>query len=388
MVGYRDVPDKARTEQQSLPGPDGMAHQMSSLLYKARSTSAGADFHDAYTIDFGNVLGIGSFGRVLMGRCKASGRACAVKQISRAEQRHDETDRSFNTRMQALKQEITIMQELEHRNIARFYGHFKDDLYSYIILQLCTGGRVIEFIARTQEYRESDAAFLMHQVFDALGYMHGRKIIHRDVKPDNLLLESWSPIKHNTLKLIDFGLSAHLSGKIRQCCGTPDYMSPQAVDGRYDVEHDMWSCGASLFELLCGYVPFRADTEEGVFEAVKRGNFALASADWRRISDEAKDLVRGLLKMNENERLSARQALEHLWTREMPADKSRGLLQPAIRRFSSRLVPEKRPEAEPAEVNVRSALSEVTSWVNSLLPNSNLWQSSENPSKSNKYAWI
>merc|ERR1719235_1358181 len=117
--------------------------------------------------------------------------------------------------------------------------------------------------------------------------MHKRGIVHRDVKPDNMLLESRRPIKDNTLKIVDFGLSVEsLPGRdLRQFCGTPGFMSPQAIDGRYDLQTDIWSCGASMYELLSGQVAFRAETDAGIFAAVRRGNFTFPEADWRRVSE-------------------------------------------------------------------------------------------------------
>lgn len=367
------IPDKAAVESRSLSGPNGHANQMSSWIARAAGATP-SHLYDIYDVDTRTVLGAGSFGKVLMGRNKATGHTCAIKQIAKASRRKHWTQKEQDARERAasLKQEVYIMEKLDHRNIIRLVGKFEDDLNNYLVMQLCVGGKVTDFISQMQDYRESDAAVLMQQVFEAIGYMHKMEIVHRDVKPDNMLLESRNPIKDNTLKIVDFGLSVEsLPGRsLRQFCGTAGFMSPQAIDGRYDLQTDMWSCGASMYELLSGQVPFRAETDAGIFAAVRRGNFTFAEADWRHVSEDAKDLIRSLLKMNPRERFTANRALEHIWIRK---NHGAAPLQRTVSRFSERKARRERPqpEAEASQLpDVRVALSEVTSWVNSFLPQS------------------
>lgn len=377
-------------EGQAEPGLHGLANQMSP--WTKRSTGGPRNIHDVYSVDTNTVLGVGSFGRVLIGRNKVTGETCAIKQIAKYDRRHACEDpdeslrRTTNARAGALRQEVNVMEKLDHPNIIRLCGLYEDDLNNYLVMQLCEGGRVIDFIAHMQEYRESDAAIVMQQVFAAVEYMHKKQIVHRDVKPDNMLLQSWRPLKDNTLKLIDFGLSCVCSpGRdLRHMSGTPAYMSPQAIDGRFDIQTDLWSCGATLYELLCGHVPFRAGTEARVIEAVRRGNFTFAAADWRCVSDNAKNLIRALLKMNPCERPTAEQALEDEWVRHFaPGTHANEPLQRAVNAFCHRSTHRELPSAKASGLtDVRVALSEVSSWVNSFLPQSKVWEA---PSK---VAWF
>lgn len=296
---------------------------------------ASADVHDVYDIDCSSLLGAGSFGQVMLAKRKTRGRGeqsqaaerCAVKQIPKLMGQGAASAK-------AQKQEVLIMRELNHPNVVRLLEDYEDELNYYLAIELCTGGRLSSFVAHQACFTESDAAYLSAQVLSAVRHVHGKGIIHRDIKPDNMLMESWNPIRSNTLKLIDFGLSCKCApGQVvRASVGTAEFVSPQAIDGRYDTQADMWGCGVSMFWLLCGYVPFYGESSNRIFDAVRRGNFTFSSAEWRDITDNAKDLIRLLLKMKPSERWTAEQALQHVWVRE-EAPGSSGVLGRALRNF-------------------------------------------------------
>lgn len=269
--------------------------------------------------------------------------------------------------MKTGKQEIEIMRELCHPHIVQLFADYEDTDHVYLVMEFCKGGRLIDFVAHQSVFTESDAAHLMGQVFSATKYIHDNGIIHRDMKPDNMLLDSWAPIRSNTLKLIDFGLSCRCApGQVvRASVGTPEFVSPQAIDGRYDTQADMWSCGVSMFLLLCGYVPF-SGSQGTIFNAVRRGNFAFATEEWRDISDGAKGLIRALLKMNPHERCTAEQALNHMWV-QAEAPGASGTLHKTLRNFRmhSGRGNYQQPEAT-VFTNVQGVFNEVSQMANKL----------------------
>jgi calcium-dependent protein kinase len=289
-----------------MPGAEGFA------LWLARTTGTKASVHDLYEIDDQHILGAGSFGKVMRGRKKASGQPCAVKVIRRSS-----GNQSARQNSEALNHEISILENVDHPHVVRLIDHFNDNAGTYLVMELCAGGRLTDYIAHMQDFRENDVSFLMQQLLQAIKHLHSHNVIHRDVKLDNMMLESRGPLRENALKLIDFGLSCICAAgsETRLFVGTPDYISPQAIDGCYDSKTDLWSCGVSMYCLLCGYLPFRAATETGVFAAVRRGNFSFAASEWYSVSDDAKALIRWLLKMNPRERCTAEQALDHNWMR-------------------------------------------------------------------------
>jgi len=101
-------------------------------------------------------------------------------------------------------------------------------------------------------------------------------------------------------------------------------VAPQVLAGKYDQASDLWSLGVIMYVLLCGYPPFYGDTDADVLAKVRLGNFSFNAADWRSVSEDAKSLIRHLLKMNPRDRYSAEQALNHVWVRNK-APKSQGV---------------------------------------------------------------
>jgi calcium-dependent protein kinase len=162
---------------------------------------------------------------------------------------------------------------------------------------------------------ENEAAMLMKQAFRAEFYMNEQGICHRDWKPENLVFLDREPILKSTLKLIDFGLACKCSKDqvLTTKAGTPYYVAPQVLSGKYDMAADMWSLGVILYVVLCGYPPFYGDTDAEILAKVRLGNFSFAESDWKNVTDDAKDVVRGCLKMEPKERLTPEQALKHQW---------------------------------------------------------------------------
>jgi calcium-dependent protein kinase len=343
-----------------MPPTEGIAQQMSAWL-GGRRTTACSELHNIYDVDNSCLLGFGAFGRVVRGVHKNTGEPCAVKQIAKNPQDDAGIDRK--TRAEALRKEVEILQMLDHPHIVRLFQHYQDHVNHYLVMELCSGGQLARFLARKHDYREGDAAYLMQQALKAIKYLHDHHVVHRDIKPDNMLLETRKPITENTLKLIDLGFASicEPGHELRQCAGTAEFMSPQVVDSLgYGIQTDMWSCGASLYYLLSGCAPFRAENEAGVFAAVRRGNYTFSTAEWKCISEDAKDLLRKLLKMNPRDRITAAEALDHEWVAEQ-APQAMGVLHKAVCNFGLRRPKRKCQEEEQTFwTDINSVWSDMT----------------------------
>merc|ERR1719399_792968 len=215
---------------------------------------------------------------------------------------------------------------MDHPNIVKLYESFADHRNIYLVMELCGGGELFDRIIDAGHFTEQGAANLMQQILRAMYYMHDNQICHRDLKPENFLFATKDPIEKNYLKIIDFGLACKFSPDqvLTTKAGTPYYVAPQVLAGKYDHASDLWSLGVIMYVVLCGYPPFYGETDADVLAKVRLGNFSFNAADWKSVSEDAKNLIRMLLKMNPRDRYTAEQALDHVWVRNK-APKAQGV---------------------------------------------------------------
>merc|ERR1712187_798174 len=195
------------------------------------------------------------------------------------------------------------------------YESFEDSKNIYLVMELCTGGELFDRIIDAGHFTEVQAAILMQQIIRAIYYMHENHVCHRDLKPENFIFMTKDPLEKSMLKIIDFGLSCSFSADkvLTTKAGTPYYVAPQVLAGKYDQLSDLWSCGVIMYVLLCGYPPFFGETDAEVLSKVRLGNFSFNATDWKNVSEDAKNLIRMLLRMNPRDRYTAEQALNHVW---------------------------------------------------------------------------
>eukprot|EP00429_Kryptoperidinium_foliaceum_P077152 CAMPEP_0176208148 /NCGR_PEP_ID=MMETSP0121_2-20121125/12972_1 /TAXON_ID=160619 /ORGANISM="Kryptoperidinium foliaceum, Strain CCMP 1326" /LENGTH=484 /DNA_ID=CAMNT_0017547127 /DNA_START=16 /DNA_END=1470 /DNA_ORIENTATION=+ len=261
--------------------------------------------------ELGKPLGEGSYGQVTMATHKTLKQVRALKAI----------DRSNIADAKRLEEEIKIQQSLSHPNIVRLFEVFNDFKKVYLVMELCTGGELFErIVAEAMKHRgtalqETDAARYMRQIMRAIHYLHGQCFVHRDIKPENFLLEHKGDDAE--IKVIDFGLARRFkpgSGEfMRTKVGTPFYVAPQVLQGRYDEKCDIWSTGVILYVLLCGYPPFSGERDLDVLRAVKRGKFEFRSPHWDKSSRSVKDVITQMLTYEPSRRPDAGTVLEHTW---------------------------------------------------------------------------
>eukprot|EP00933_Yihiella_yeosuensis_P071794 TRINITY_DN80028_c0_g1_i1.p1 TRINITY_DN80028_c0_g1~~TRINITY_DN80028_c0_g1_i1.p1 ORF type:complete len:566 (+),score=134.61 TRINITY_DN80028_c0_g1_i1:90-1787(+) len=264
------------------------------------------NIRDIYDVET-KKLGEGTYGSVSKGVHKSTGVIRAVKTLSKGHMKN----------IERFKQEIAIMKVMDHPNIIKLFETFEDRRNMYLVMELCQGGELFDRIIEAGHFSETDAAIVVQHILHAICYMHKNGICHRDLKPENFLFLTKDPINKSTLKIIDFGLSTRFEdGKVLSTkAGTPYYVAPQVLQGKYDKSCDLWSCGVIMYTLLCGYPPFYGRTDQEVLGKVRQGSFSFEPKDWRHISDDAKGLIKMLLKMDPAVRYNAEQALSHDWIR-------------------------------------------------------------------------
>lgn len=260
-----------------------------------------ADFYDMDR----KKVGQGSYGYVVKCTNKGTKLVRACKVIAKSAMKN----------LARFKDEVRIMKMLDHPNIIKLYETFEDSRTVYLVMELCTGGELFDRILEMGAFTEVQAAIVMQHILRGMYYMHELHTCHRDLKPENFLLTTKEPIEQTTIKIIDFGLAREFSDNLVMTtkAGTPYYVAPQVLQGKYDHMADLWSCGVIMYVLLCGYPPFHGDTDQAVLAKVRLGAFEFSGREWDRVSGDAKDLVGHLLKMNPKERCTAQRALEHVW---------------------------------------------------------------------------
>ncbi|KAI4324297.1 hypothetical protein L6164_023848 [Bauhinia variegata] len=255
----------------------------------------------------GKELGRGEFG--VTHRCVEieSGKEFACKKISKSKLR-TEID------VQDVRREVQIMRHLpRHPNIVTFKEAYEDKDAVYLVMELCEGGELFDRIVAKGHYTERAAANITKTILEVCKVCHDHGVIHRDLKPENFLYADSS--ENSALKTIDFGLSTFYEKgqRFSEIVGSPYYMAPEVLRRNYGPEIDVWSTGVILYILLCGVPPFWAETEEGIAQAIIRGNLDFQRDPWPKVSEEAKDLVKNMLDPNPYTRLTVQEVLEHSW---------------------------------------------------------------------------
>jgi calcium-dependent protein kinase len=264
-------------------------------------------------------LGEGNFGEVFCAKSKGSENERAVKILAKSLIDDEE--------ILAIENEIKILRSVDHPNILKLYEVFENEETYQIVTDMMRGGSLADDLEgkgteeRFGTLTETDAAILMRQLLSCINYCHQNKIVHRDVKTENIMLESNKAL--DRMKVIDFGLSKFFydeNPRFIDMYGTPDYMAPQVFNEDYGPKCDIWSCGVVLFEVLSGLMPFSDLCSERndmvTQDNIMNEDYSFEDPIWNSISDSAKDFVEHLLTYEEKDRPTAEKALGHPFLKE------------------------------------------------------------------------
>ncbi|KAH7297946.1 hypothetical protein KP509_25G020300 [Ceratopteris richardii] len=264
---------------------------------------------------FARQLGSGVDGTVCVCTENATGYQYACKTINR----------SNSAAVLHAHAEIVMLERLSgHPNIITYRDHFEDEDKLHIVMDLCEGGDLCDYLQEKGPLPEKDAARILRAVVSAVAFCHERGVMHRDIKPENILLPCRNSGYEN-LKLADFGASADFShDRYSNVEGTPCYVAPEVLTGTgYDEKIDVWSLGVLFHVILSGYAPFYGDSEADIFRNIKRRSLNLNRSPWHEISAGAKDLLRGMLQKNPHRRLKLAQILAHPCIQDFVKDRSK-----------------------------------------------------------------
>ena len=305
-----------------------------------RESAYGNHWNGGSMYNFTGLLGKGAFATVYKIQTKNEGDIYAAKELDKRRFiKNGVLDMKFDT-------ELNIMKNLEHPNIVNYIDCHNHQHWIYILMEYVPYGELAQELRKGGLIAELDVQQIAKQILHALDYLHRRNITHRDIKPDNILIASRSPL---VVKLSDFGLSKCVTDQetfLKTFCGTLLYCAPEVYPdyanysqgsapkrrrlgepaskpppSPYDQSVDMWSFGAVIFHLLCGKPPVTGRGDDRGAQMLN--NIMTKEVDFEPlrqegVSDEAIDLIARLLNRNPSLRPKESECLQHPWLRDLP----------------------------------------------------------------------
>ena len=266
-------------------------------------------------------IGKGAFGEVYLAYKKDSNVPLAAKRIDLSIKKNQDS-------MKYLNYEISIMKELNHPNIVKLTEFFQSHNHFYVIMEYCNGGSLSSCLKKYgKPFPIEILQYFMRQIVDALQYIHSKKIIHRDLKLDNILVTYKTKedklndnLLKSQIKIIDFGLAIKLGpkGYAETVIGTPLFMDPKMLEEMnerdnkkrpYDEKVDIWSLGAIFYQMLTGQQLYDANNINELKQKVKSGDYTIPTNV--ELSTEIISFLNSMLQYDEGKRLSAKQLSYH-----------------------------------------------------------------------------
>ncbi|KAI6691880.1 hypothetical protein NL676_019590 [Syzygium grande] len=308
-----DSPQSGRQEDSRspchpLPLPPGSPTSPSSL---PNNRNGGALESPTFTLSKwkkGRLLGRGTFGHVYLGFNSEGGQMCAIKEVRIASD-----DQTLKESFKQLNQEINLLSQLRHPNIVRYYGSELGEDTLSVYLEYVSGGSIHKLLQEYGAFEEPVIQNYTRQITSGLAYLHGRNVVHRDIKGANILVDP-----NGEIKLADFGMAKHITScqSMLSFKGSPYWMAPEVVmnTNGYNLAVDVWSLGCTVLEMATSKPPW--SQYEGVAAIFKIGNSKDMPEIPDHLSNDAKSFIRLCLQREPSARPTAGQLLDHPFIRD------------------------------------------------------------------------
>ncbi len=247
-------------------------------------------------------IGEGRFSIVKLGIHSLTKEPVAIKIL-------DKTKIASLEDKERINREIKIMKKINHFNITKLYSVIETKYIIYLVQEYVQGKELNDYLYTKGKLSEIEACKFFHQIISGLSYLHHCGIVHRDFKPENILLTNDDKI----LKIIDFGLgNTYEKGQLLKTgCGSPCYIPPEMIKemGYNGEETDIWSAGIILYLMLCGTLPFYEEDNQLLYQKIIKGEYTIP----KYLSEEAKDIIKQILEVDPKKRINFEKIKKHPW---------------------------------------------------------------------------
>ncbi|KAL0114380.1 hypothetical protein PUN28_011563 [Cardiocondyla obscurior] len=297
-IPLKPLTDMQKSIQSEKETGDGVGVSSSGGRLSSRSRTSEEPHIGKYKLL--KTIGKGNFAKVKLAKHVPTGKEVAIKII-------DKTQLNPGS-LQKLFREVRIMKMLDHPNIVKLFQVIETEKTLYLVMEYASGGEVFDYLVLHGRMKEKEARAKFRQIVSAVQYCHQKKIIHRDLKAENLLLDS-----EMNIKIADFGFSNEFTpgNKLDTFCGSPPYAAPELFQGKkYDgPEVDVWSLGVILYTLVSGSLPFDGSTLRELRERVLRGKYRIPFY----MSTDCENLLKKFLVLNPTKRASLENIMKDKW---------------------------------------------------------------------------
>jgi len=242
--------------------------------------------------EYEKTLGAGNFGEVHRVKHKGTNLVCAMKLVRRR-------PGAKRSSLEKEKLESKILESMSHPFIVHLYKTFRTEEEFFIVMELLSGGELHQHLKKAGRFQLQQVKFYSSEVVLALEYLHKKCFAYRDLKPENMVIDS-----EGHVMLTDFGLAKHVDKgqKTYSFCGTPEYIAPEIITNEgHNIFVDWWAFGILIFEMLCGFPPFRSAQAETTYKLIRDAKVEYP----KHLESSSKDLIGKLLNPQQLERLGS-----------------------------------------------------------------------------------
>ncbi|KAM9337297.1 serine/threonine-protein kinase 17A [Symphorus nematophorus] len=307
-----DSRSRSRLQQQHSPAAaePSPGRSVSGLLSEIQTTVNKEPFTDHYTIIPGKELGRGKFAVVRKCVEKCTGHEYAAKFMRKRRKGQD-------CRMEIIHEIAVLELATASPRVVNLHQVYEMASEMVLVLEFAAGGEIFNQCVADREdeaFSEEDVKRLMRQILEGVSFLHKNNVVHLDLKPQNILLTSSSPL--GDIKIVDFGLSRMVSShqELREIMGTPEYVAPEILNYEpISTATDMWSIGVLAYVMLTGISPFLGEDKQETFLNISQLNVSYTEEELQHLDQTALSFIQMLLRKQPQDRATAEQCLKHAW---------------------------------------------------------------------------